>query len=444
MIPKLSLLSALLLVAVCPAAAAIVGTNPPAHPLTADRISALPADQQAPWLDYLARSQARRAADHASVAAELKALGLTQVVIPPEGRGGMPLDQPAEWYGRAVALHTADVIVSYQTPNGGWSKNLDMHDAVRPPGGGYIADNASPVKPIPGDYGSSNEPHWSYFGTLDNDSTTTQLRFLAKVITAVGRERGAVYEASFLRGMEYLFAAQYPNGGWPQVWPLQGGYHDGITFNDDAVTQALEVMEGVAEGKGMYAFTSPELRRRAAASLARGLSCILACQIVVEGRRTVWCQQHDALTLQPASARNYEPPVQCTGESAGLVRFLVGLPDPSPAVVAAVQAAAAWFRKTAIHDQVWSRRKGGGGQGPRPAPGITHLLPQPGADPIWARYYEIGTDRPVFGDRDKTIHDRIEEISLERQNGYQWFNSSGAGVLAAYAAWSARHPAPGS
>ena len=218
----------------------------------------------------------------------------------------MPLDQDAAWYGSEEALHTADVIVSYQTPNGGWGKNLSMHDHVREPGESFIANNLSAYL-APGDYDQPRDNYWNYFGTLDNNSTTTQLRFLAHVITAVGPARGALYRISFLRGVDYLLAAQYPNGGWPQVWPVEGGYHDTITFNDDAVTQALEVLEGIAEGTGIYAFTPPDLRQRAAPAAAKGLACVLATQIAVNGRRTVWCQQHDALTLDPASARNFEP-----------------------------------------------------------------------------------------------------------------------------------------
>lgn len=432
-----------LLLGAAPAAAAIVGTNPPARPLTAARIAALPPAERAPWAEYLARSDQQRRADQAFVAAELKAAGRDRPVVPPEGRGGMPLDRDDAWYGGPEARHIADVIVSYQTPNGGWSKNLDMHGQVRRPGDGFIADNASPVKPISGDYGTSNDPHWNYFGTIDNDATTTQLRFLARVITAAGPAGAVPYRAAFQRGIVYLLDAQYPNGGWPQVWPLNGGYHDDITYNDDAMVQALEVLQGLAAGQPPYAFTGPELRGRAAAAVAAGIRCILGSQIVAGGRRTVWCQQHDELTLEPASARNYEPPVACSAESASLAIFLMNQPDPSPEIVAAVRAAAAWFERTALHDRTWTRWAGGEfGGGHRSKAVMTHLVPSPGAPPIWARYYQIGTDLPVFGDRDKSIHDRIEEISLERQNGYQWFNRKPSETLARYDVWQRAHPAP--
>ncbi len=149
------------------------------------------------------------------------------------------------------------------------------------------------------------------------------------------------------------------------------------------------------------------------------------------GRRTVWCQQHDAITLQPASARNYEMPAASSSESATLVLFLMQLPDPDSKVVAAVHAACAWFEKTRIEGKAF---KDTGGDGRK-------LVDAPGAGPIWSRYYDIGTDRPVFGDRDKTIHDDVNEISRERRDGYGWYRDAPKRVLEHYANWAKLHPA---
>ena len=110
----------------------------------------------------------------------------------------------------------------------------------------------------------------------------------------------------------------------------------------------------------------------------------------------------------------------------------MALPDPSPAAVTAVHAAAAWFQKTPLHDVVF-----------KPAPDGTgrKLLPAPGAGPLWPRYAEIGTDRPLFGDRDLTIHDDVSEISAERRNGYGWFGDAPKRTLDHYAKWAKAHPA---
>jgi PelA/Pel-15E family pectate lyase len=63
------------------------------------------------------------------------------------------------------------------------------------------------------------------------------------------------------------------------------------------------------------------------------------------------------------------------------------------------------------------------------------LVSAPGAGPMWSRYYQIGTDRPIFGDRDKTIHDDVNELSRERRNGYGWYRNAPVQVLAEYQEW---------
>jgi PelA/Pel-15E family pectate lyase len=422
----------LLVLAVCATciSAAVVGTNTAAQSITAERIAKLPPKQQAAWRNYLARSVRQMQADHASLEAELKAAGLAEPLTPPNGFTGrnMPLMKPAEWYGGAEARHVADIVVSFQTPAGGWGKNLNVADHVRKRGESYAPNNLSRYL-APDDFDTPHDPHWNYVGTLDNDATATELQFLARVVTAVEAKDNARYRASFLRGLEYLFAAQFPNGGWPQVWPLEGGYHDAITFNDSAVTNALELLEAVADGKGAFAFVPAKVRKRAGASVARGLECILATQIVENGHRTVWGQQHDAFTLQPVAGRNYEPAAQSSSESASMMLFLMGLPKPSPAMAGAIHAAAAWLQKTAIRDKAYGRGPDGG-----------RLTPASGAKPTWARFYEIGTDRPIFADRDKSIHDNVEELSRERRMGYNWYNSIPQEALDRYAQWSALNP----
>jgi PelA/Pel-15E family pectate lyase len=414
--------------------AAVIGANPPALSLTAERIAQLPAAEQPEWAAYLARSEQRMRDDRAWVAADFRASGRTQPLLPPAGRdaASVPLAKPADWYAGPEARQIAAVVLSYQAPNGGWSKNISLNREPRQPGQRFMGNEISRF-PSPGDFDAPRWPDWNYFTTLDNDATVTQIHFLARVATALGPEAGAPYRAADLRGLGYLFAAQYPNGGFPQVWPLEGGYHDAITFNDDAMTQALEVLESAASGAGDYAFVPEPVRARARAAVARGVDCILAAQIVAGGHATVWCQQHDPLTLAPESGRNYELPAATAAESARVLVFLMRLPQPSPAVVAAVGAGVAWLQRTAIYGYAYRRDTGG-----------RRLVPAAGAGPIWARYYQIGTDRPIFGDRDKTIHDDVNELSAERRGGYQWYGGGAQEALTAFARWAPAHGLAGS
>jgi PelA/Pel-15E family pectate lyase len=408
--------------------AAIIGTNPPAQPLTVERIAALPPARQSAWLEYLERSTRQGEADRTCFQAEMRRHGLQQPVVPPSGNSArsIPLNKPATWYGENEARRLADNIVSFQTPAGGWSKNLDLSQHPRAPGENFAPNNNTRF-PRPDDFDVYHAAHWNYIGTFDNDATVAELRFLAKVVTS-GTNPPAAWRAAFLHGLDYIFAAQYPNGGWPQVWPLQGGYHDAVTYNDSAMLRVLVLLRDVSETNLEFAFVPELYRQRAAASLQRGIACVLASQIVVAGRRTVWCQQHDPITLQPASARNYEMPAQSGAESAGLMMFLMQLPDPGPEITAAVNAAAAWFEKTGIKDKIYTMDNEG-----------SRLVAAPGKGPVWARYYEPGTDRPIFGNRDKTIRDRLDEVAAERLKGYNWYSEVPQSALTQYAIWKKRH-----
>lgn len=415
----------------CPSLpAAVIGSSKPAESITEARIVQFLPGSRTAWTEYLHRSQRQMQADRTQLAAERKP-GVPVPPLPKESSAArsMPLNKPSAWYGSAEAQHIADVIVSFQTPAGGWSKNLDMTGPKRLKGQSYAPDNLN-KHPSPEDFDTPRDPDWNYVGTLDNDATTTEIRFLA-MVAATNPTHAEAYRASILRGIHYLLAAQFPNGGWPQVWPLEGGYHDAITYNDDAVTEAAEVLRDVSTGQPPYTFVPVELRRQSAAAVRQALDCILATQVRSHGRLTIWAQQHDALTLAPTTARNYEPAALATGESAHLLLYLMHLSTPSPRVLAAVQAGVAWFRANAIYGEEWS--------GGRDTPGGRHLSPASGAGPLWARDYSIETERPIFGDRDKTLHDDVADLSAERRNGYQWYGSSPQGVLDAYTSWEKEH-----
>ena len=422
-------LKALLLataLAAAPLQAATIGTMTPAEPVTAARIDALPAAQQQAWDRYLARSQALMAADKAALAAERKTHPASNPPSGPSGGGGMPMDKPAAWYAGAEARRIAATVVSFQTPAGGWGKNMDRSGPARLPGQSWVPHENLPANARE-DIVSASEG-WRYVGTIDNNATLDEMRFLARVQAhAQGRE-GDAARASFRKGLAYLLEAQFPNGGWPQVYPLQGGYHDAVTYNDDAMAQVLALLEDVAGRKGDFAFVTTAEAGKARAAYDRGIGVILATQVRVDGRLTGWSQQHDALTLAPVGARNFEPAALSSNESARLLVLLMEQPSPSPQVVAAVHGGAAWLRSVAVRDKAWGLADDGiAGK---------HLFDKAGAGPIWARFYDMATGRPVFGDRDKSVHDDVNEISLERRNGYSWFGSGPDQALKRCESWA--------
>lgn len=409
---------------------AVIGRNTPARSLTRERIAGLPKSDRPAWLEYLERSEGQRAADKSALAAELKAVGHALPTTPEHSHGAhpIPLHREAHWYATEEARQIANNLVSYQTPAGGWGKNTEMTRAPRRAGERYAANNVSQFLSSE-DFDTPADPDWNYIGTIDNDATTTQLNFLARVIGAARDGETGRLRAAYAKGIAYLLNAQYPNGGWPQVWPLEGGYHDAITFNDNAMTEVMELLRKTATGEGDFSFVPEEVRQRASAAFERGLQCVLHSQIEVDGRLTGWPQQEDPLTLEPVSARNYEMPAVSSGESADLMVMLMEMrPAPTEAEQKSIRAVASWFEKTALDKGLSAQRAKEGG--------FRHEF---GQGPLWARFYQIGTDRPIFGDRDKSIHDDVHELSQERRSGYGWYGSAPSRALEIYAAWKKNH-----
>jgi PelA/Pel-15E family pectate lyase len=313
--------------------------------------------------------------------------------------------QSKQWYGSAEAIRIADNLLIYQNDNGGWEKNIDM---ALPLAGTHLEE--------------AQRRKRSGLTTIDNGATYTQMRYLAQVYAATGEER---YAAAFRRGLGYLLAAQYSNGGWPQFYPLRHGYWDHITYNDDAMIGVLELLRDIANGEPDYAFLTPAERERSLAAVQKGIACILKTQIRVRGRLTVWCAQHDEVTLQPAQARSYELPSLSGSESVGIVEFLMKIPDPSPAIVQSIEAAVEWFRESKIE---------GIRVIPKPAPGTPKgfdmtVVADPAAPPLWARFYDIATNRPIFCGRDGIAKSTLAEIEYERRNGYRWYVDRPARLL---------------
>ena len=409
------------------ASAEVIGRMTPSEALSEARIAALPAAQRASWTDYWKQSQAVMAADKAAMTAERKGLALMPAGPPVGSPASMPLNRDAIWYGTAEARHIADNIVSFQTPTGGWGKNQDRTGPLRVRGQSYVAVDKSPTKATGDD--KANES-WAFVGTIDNGATTTELRFLARVQQTLPGADGEAYRGAFQRGLRYLLDAQYPNGGWPQIYPLQGSYHDAITFNDDAMIHVVELLSDIAAKRDDFGFVPDELAGQARTAVDRAVALSLRTQIMVGDKRTGWAQQYEALTLVPVGARNFEPAALSSHETAALLGFLMRLPCPSPEVVRAVHEGAAWLEASALRDVEWN---GDGPDGRR-------LLAKPRASPIWSRFYDIRTMRPIFGDRDKTIHNDVNELSLERRNGYSWFGAGPARALRLYRNWAVNHP----
>src|SRR6185436_8334721 len=120
------------------------------------------------------------------------------------------------------------------------------------------------------------------------------------------------------------------------------------------------------------------------------------------------------------------------GESVGIVRFLMSIKDPSPAVVEAIEAAIAWFDQVQLKG-IKAIEKPDASQ-PNGFDRVVVKDPESGS--TWARFYEIGTNRPIFVGRDGVVKYELSQIEHERRTGYNWYvDEPGKLLRRDYPAW---------
>ncbi len=285
--------------------------------------------------------------------------------------------------------HEADNILTWQAEEGGWPKNVDTQKTA-------YADDIRKLH-----------------ATFDNGATVREMRLLAKAFAETGDKR---YRQAFLRGFDYILKAQYSCGGWPQSWPTKQDYTRHITFNDNAMVNVMWLLRDYSNLPDER-FVDKKRQEAGRAAFAKGIDCILKCQIKVNNKLTVWCAQHDENDYSPQPGRSFELVSLSGAESAGILKLLMSIKDPSPAIVEAIEGGVRWYEETRIK-------------------GIREVTVEDDNSPaIWARFYEIGTNKPIFAGRDGVKKYKLSEIEAERRNNYAWYGEWGKGVLEEYARW---------
>lgn len=308
------------------------------------------------------------------------ALAVSGVMLQPSQKASAAGDSTGSLPGTSV-----ETIVKNQQPDGGWLK--------------YYNEKS-------GEWGKS---------TIDNKATYTEIRRLAAEYT---KTKNSTYSASAIKGINFLLDMQYANGGWPQVYK-SSGYHTNITYNDDAMINVMTILNEISNKKGNFSFVDNTLAAKCKNSVEKGVNCILKTQYKdKKGNLTIWGQQHDANTLKPASARAYELPSLCTAESVVIVKFLKTRTS-TPQIAASIKAAENWFKTYKITGIKVVKANGD----------VTVVNDPKATTPIWARFYELETNKPIFVGRDGVKKYRLADIEKERRIGYSWYNNSGSSLL---------------
>ncbi|WP_166242710.1 pectate lyase [Paenibacillus turpanensis] len=252
--------------------------------------------------------------------------------------------------------------------------------------------------------------------TIDNKATYTEIRRLAAEYT---KTKNSTYSAAAVKGINFLINMQYSNGGWPQIYQASSStYHRHITFNDDAMVNVMILLDEIANRKGDFSFVDSALADKCKTAVAKGVTNMLQTQVVANGKLTAWGQQHDSVTLKPAGARAYEVPSLSAKESVGIVKFLKTRPATSQ-ITAAINAAEQWLHAVKII----------GIKVVKTSDDVVVVNDPSVTTPIWARFYEIGTNKPIFVGRDGVVKYALSEIEKERRTGYSWYGTWPSSII---------------
>jgi pectinesterase len=322
----------------------------------------------------------------------------------------------AAWFGTQEAKAIAENVLLYQRNIGGWPKNIQMQNALTEAEKQKLTALKTDEHEV----------------TTDNGATSQEMLFMSKMYAQVKDER---YKESFLKGLNYLLEAQYANGGWPQFFPLKKGYYTHITYNDNSMVNILIILKEISEETNYYSIKpSKEIVEKTKKAFDKGIDCIIKTQYRQNGVLTVWCAQHDEVTLAPANARAFELASLSGFESAKIVLLLMSIEKPSPEIITAVKSAQAWFEKTKITNLEEKRVLNDAGK-------IIDkkMIPAVNATPIWARFMNLETNEPFFCDRDGIPKKSLDQIGSERRNGYSWYSDAPQEVLKKYPDWAIKN-----
>lgn len=297
-----------------------------------------------------------------------------------------------------AAKAAADALAVGQLESGGWDYLVEFDPKLST--AWYRRSDIGKISP-------ADVAKRKNISTFDDDNTQSALRLLLAVAEAAKDStdpRDVRIREARDYGLAKLVAAQLPTGGWPQRWegkpvdprkyPVQPAsfptewsrthqkenYYGHYTLNDNTHRDCVLTLLDAAKRLGR-----PEYR----AAALRGGDFLIAAQLPEP--QPAWAQQYNP-AMQPAWARAFEPPGVCSNESGGAMHLLVELflESADAKYLEPLPRAIAWLKRSEI------------------------------APNRWARLYELGTNRPIYGDRDGKYYYRVEDLSPERQTGYSW------------------------
>jgi PelA/Pel-15E family pectate lyase len=280
------------------------------------------------------------------------------------------------------ARKAADALVYGQHSLGGWHYVIDFEpQGIRD----WYANEASRFK-----WGMEEYRHYYGNATFDDSNSQSATRFLLRFYQTTHEQ---AYREPLLKALNFILIAQYPNGAWPQRYPLSHEFsHDGFpdytsyyTLNDGSAKASIEVLVEAFEKLGDPRYLE---------SARRGIEFLMIIQGPED--QAGWAEQYDPQTMQPVKARTHEPAGFVIRESEQVIELLE-----------------MFYQLTGDRRYL------------RPIPGCLAWFDRVNGEALKlkrppARYYELGTNLPIY-------NLKTDKTNVEGYGLYRWSNTDAQG-----------------
>lgn len=297
-----------------------------------------------------------------------------------------------------VTTSVADLIVALQNEDGGFQVLPDNYEmSQKETGLGSMKDVSS----------------------VYNGATTSELKYLAKYITA-NKPEDSKYQDAFVKGIKYLLTTQHDNGGWSMNPGSGSGFNANIEVGNKAMTEVLTLLSDIAILNNQdYVFARKAMNvDEIKSAVEKGNDFIVKSQISNNNKKSGWATQYDK-SGNVTMGHTYERESVSSYTTKDVIDYLMTIHNPSQDIKDAVESAYSWLKDVKIADKEQKVVKDTSMNN-----GFDVYLV--GGSGTWASnyVYDKATDsyRPLYSDVDPTRADQ------KYVNVYELYNLDGNSV----------------
>lgn len=229
-----------------------------------------------------------------------------------------------------VTTSVADLIVALQNEDGGFQVLPDNYEmSQKKTGLGSMKDVSS----------------------VYNGATTSELKYLAKYITA-NKPEDSKYQDAFVKGIKYLLTTQHDNGGWSMNPGSGSGFNANIEVGNKAMTEVLTLLSDIAILNNQdYVFARKAMNvDEIKSAVEKGNDFIVKSQISNNNKKSGWATQYDK-SGNVTMGHTYERESVSSYTTKDVIDYLMTIHNPSQDIKDAVESAYSWLKDVKIADK---------------------------------------------------------------------------------------------